>query len=183
MYVCPGDVHNAFPKVSAEEIRAAIRQKLSNVTCLRVVTMSSIVNWPLILTSRGCHRAVFINCDSFVPSGGSTGGSRGDPCHPRCNSGLPAAPHSDSPRNMHCYSPYLPCLPPHWPPESSKARAATVRTIRHSLNEEAAKTLVYAFIVTQFDHCNSVLSGITKILLDNSSRSWMLLLLLVWSLN
>jgi len=36
-------------------------------------------------------------------------------------------------------------------------------TIRHSLNE-AAKTS--AFVITQLDYCNSVLSGITKILLD-----------------
>ena len=56
-----------------------------------------------------------------------------------------------------------------------------LRTIHYSLDNEAAKTLVHAFIVTQLDYCNSVLSGMTKILLDNSGRSWMLLL--VWSLN
>jgi len=46
-----------------------------------------------------------------------------------------------------------------------------LRTILHSLNEKAAKKLVHAFIVTWIEYCNSVLSGITKILLDNSSRS------------
>ena len=40
------------------------------------------------------------------------------------------------------------------------------RTVRHSLNEEAAKTLVHAFVVIRLDYCSSVLSGITKILSD-----------------
>ena len=37
-----------------------------------------------------------------------------------------------------------------------------LRTIRHSLNEEAARTLVHAFVVTRLDYCNSILSGVTK---------------------
>ena len=42
-----------------------------------------------------------------------------------------------------------------------------LRTIRHSLNEEAIKTLIHAFVVTRLDYCNSILSGITKTQLDN----------------
>ena len=37
-----------------------------------------------------------------------------------------------------------------------------LRTIRHSLNEEVAKTLVHAFVVSRLDYCNSILSGVTK---------------------
>lgn len=37
-----------------------------------------------------------------------------------------------------------------------------LRTIRHSLNEQAAKNLVHAFVVARLDYCNSVLSGVTK---------------------
>ncbi len=37
-----------------------------------------------------------------------------------------------------------------------------LRTIRHSLNEDAVKTLIHAFVVTRLDYCNSILSGITK---------------------
>jgi len=34
------------------------------------------------------------------------------------------------------------------------------------MNEEAVKTFVHSFVVTRLDYCNSVPSGITKILLD-----------------
>ena len=119
MYGCPGEVHKAFSKVSAEEIRAAIRHKLSNVTCLRVVI-------------------------DFIDGDGE----------------LTFSTHIQR-LSSRCFY-----------------QLRQLRTIHHSLDKEAAKTLVHAFIVTQLEYCNSVLSDLTMILLslDNSNRSRMLLL-------
>jgi len=38
-----------------------------------------------------------------------------------------------------------------------------LRVIRRTLTEEAAKTLVHAFIISRIDYCNSVLSDVSKV--------------------
>ena len=45
-----------------------------------------------------------------------------------------------------------------------------IRTIRHSLSDNATRTLIHSFVVTRVDYCNSVLSGITAVQTERVQR-------------